>query len=281
MNGLLFVLIILAIVQGIAEFLPISSSGHLVIFEQIKFFKEQLSLAGEQVNLFINVALHVSTLLAVIIYLWKDLVFLVKGFFKSIFSGDTASAEVKTSINIIAASLPAGILGIIFHDYFEKIFSSNTLVFILLIINGFILIITKKIRLKSRNIEEIGLIRSIFIGFFQALAMLPGISRSGMTIAGGMFNGLKPIESARFSFLMAIPVIGGAGLIEGIKAARGAFPQELLMPILISMLISFIVALFSLKLLFSLVKQIRINIFGYYTILLGIIGLIGSFFMNI
>ena len=274
MNHLFLTLIFLGIVQGIAEFLPVSSSGHLVIFENIECFKSVFSSGGNGMMLFVNVALHVATLIAVIIYLRKDLAFLITGFFTSVARRDYSSPAMKSVINILAASVPAGIIGILLNDIFEKLFSSLLPVFIFLIINGFILITTKKIPLKNRKIEEMGIIRSVVIGFFQALAIMPGISRSGMTIAGGLFNGLEPNDSARFSFLMAIPVIAGAGLIEGIKAAGGGFPSELYLPMLSAMVITIGVALVSMKILFAMVKQVRIDVFGYYTILVGIAGTI-------
>ena len=269
MNLIMLILIILGIVQGIAEFLPISSSGHLVLLEQFSYFKNELQKLGD-VNLFLNVSLHIATLIAVIIYLWSDIVKLIKGFFKGLASKDFQKPEIKIVIYIISASIPAGLIGIILHSYIEKIFSSVIIVSVFLIINGLVLISTKKIPLKSRNIEELGIIRSIIIGFFQAIAIIPGISRSGMTIAGGMFTGLKPLESAKFSFLIAIPVIAGAGLIEGIKAFKGNFPNEMLLPLGIAMLITMVVALVSLRILFALVKKIKIDIFGYYTIIVGI-----------
>ncbi len=267
-------LIILGAVQGITEFLPISSSGHLVILENIHYFKKSLHASGQDINLLINVFLHLATLLAVILFLKNDIYILIKGLFIGLKEKDYSKREIKIVINILAASIPAGLMGILLHSLLKKVFSSATIAFIFLIFNGIVLIATKKIPIKDRNIEEIGIGRSIFIGFCQAIAIMPGISRSGMTIAGGMFAGLKPLEAAKFSFLMAIPVITGAGFLEGVKVAQGSFPKNLLIPFIVSMIITVLVALISLKILFHLVKKIKIDIFGYYTIALGIIGLI-------
>ena len=274
MEALYPILILLGAVQGVTEFLPVSSSGHLVILQQIQFIKTKIDGLGDDINILFVVALHVASLIAVIIYLRKDIITIVIGFFKGIFTRDFSRPEVKAGFYIIVASIPAAIIGLLFNDFLEEIFSSAFSAFILLIINGIILILTKKISIKNRKLEEIGLVRSLTIGIFQAIAILPGISRSGMTIAGGMLNGLEPVESARFSFLMSIPVILGAGLLKGIDAAQGAIPTELLMPITISMIVTVIVALLSLKLLFALVKRIKIDIFGYYTFALGICGIV-------
>lgn len=273
MPNILIILVLLGLIQGIAEFLPVSSSGHLVIFENFNFFKNALTSISENSELFINVTLHIATLLAVIIFLWKDIVRIAKGSYKSIIDREFNNMELITLRNIIFASLPAGIIGILFHDFFETVFASSTIAFTMLIINGIILLSTKIIPLKSRKIEEIGVI-SFLIGIFQAIAIIPGISRSGMTITGGMLSGLNPEESAKFSFLMAIPVIAGAGILETFKAAGRGIPTELITPLLIAMAVTLIVALISLKILFYLVKKVRIDIFGYYTILIGILGLL-------
>jgi len=136
------------------------------------------------------------------------------------------------------------------------------------------LISTKRIPINDRNIEEIGLIKSIGIGFFQAFAILPGISRAGTTIAGGMFLGLKPVEAAKFSMLMALPAIAGAGLLEATKLSEHNIKNDIYIQIGIAMLLTIVVAIFSLKLLFVLVKKIKLDIFGYYTIFFGSAGLI-------
>ena len=269
-------MLILGVIQGIAEFLPISSSGHLVLFESITFLHEAITSAARGSKLFINVSLHVATLIAIVIYLRRDIAAITIGLFTGIIEKDFKRIEIKNSRNIIIASIPAGLIGLLFHDFFERIFSSANLVFYMLIINGFVLLSTKIIPLKDRKLNEIGVIRSILIGFFQAFAIIPGISRSGMTITGGMLSGLSPEESARFSFLMAIPVIAGAGLFEFIKAGSKVFSLDMILPLSIVMLLTALVALLSLKALFFMVKKVRIDIFGYYTILLGMSGIIVS-----
>ncbi|MDR3237235.1 MAG: undecaprenyl-diphosphate phosphatase [Spirochaetia bacterium] len=271
MQSLFLPIIILAIVQAITEFLPVSSSGHLVIIQNFGFFDDIFSAETE---LFIDILLHVATLIAVIIYLRKDIASIIKGFFKSALQRDFSSPEVIIARNILAASVPAGIAGVLLNDFLKQFYVSLLPVFVFLIINGIILISTKKIPIKNRKIEEMSIIRSLMIGFLQAVAILPGISRSGMTITGGLLGGLAPNDSAKFSFLMAIPVIAGAGLLEALKAADGAIPAEVFPPLLAAMVIAVAVALVSLKVLFAVVRQVRINVFGYYTIFVGLAGII-------
>lgn len=278
MNNPFLALIILGIIQGIAEFLPISSSGHLVLFEKIPMIQRVINTIIEGGELFVNVSLHFATLIAVVIYLWKEIVSIIKGSISGITEKNFKKSEINSLRNIIVASIPAGIIGLLFHDFFESAFSSALLVFCMLMINGFILlstrIYTNLVTTKGRNIEEIGVLQSFFIGFFQAFAIIPGISRSGMTITGGMISGLLPEESAKFSFLMAIPVIAGAGILEFWKILDTGIPQDLLLPMIIGMLVTVVVALFSLRVLFFFVKRMRIDIFGYYTILIGVSGII-------
>ncbi len=272
--NLLIVLMTLGIVQGVAEFLPVSSSGHLALLENIPFFREALKGMGENLVLFVNVILHVATLIAVVIFLRKDLAALIVEFFGSLGKRDFRSPAMKKTGYILAACLPAGIIGVLFNDAIERLFGSPVTVCVLLIINGIILISTKKIPLNSRKLEEIGLGRSLLVGLFQAAAILPGISRSGMTITGGFLSGLEPEEAAKFSFLMALPVIGGAGLLETVKVVKRGLPLEHIALIALVMALTIVVALFSLRLLIVMVKKIRLDVFGYYTSALGAAGLV-------
>lgn len=274
MNGVIFILIALGVIQGVTEFIPISSSGHLALLEQVDFFKRGIAIIGADLELFINVSLHVATLLAVLIYLWKDIVAILRGSFSGLREKNLRRVEFRMIINIAAASVPAGIVGIVFHDFFRGLFSSATLVFFMLILNGIILLTTKIITIKDRKLEEIGVLQSLFIGCFQAFAIIPGISRSGSTITAGMLVGLVPEESAKFSFLMAIPVIAGAGFLESAQLYESGFIAESFFPVIIAMMVTVIISLVSLRVLFSMVRRIRIDIFGYYTILLGIVGIL-------
>ncbi len=279
MNSRYFALTLLGVVQGIAEFLPISSSGHLVIIENLPLVHDSLKVISAETGLFIAVMLHLATLLAVCAFMWKDIWYIVKGTALALWTRNLSRHELRATLYIICATIPAGIIGYAFKDFFEGMFASPLATCFLLILNGTILISTKIIRPGVRKLEETGSYRSIGVGFFQAFAILPGISRSGMTITGGMLAGLRPEEAARFSFLMAIPVIAGSGLLELLKAGRAPLAGELIAPLCIALAVCFVVALASLKLLFYLVKKVRIDIFGYYTIAAGIAG--AAYFLSI
>lgn len=268
------VLFVLACVQALAEFLPISSSGHLVLVEHLPWIEENVRSIGENLSLFINVMLHVATLFAVIIYLRRDIAYLAKGAWESIANRERNSPDIRTIGYIFVASLPAGILGVLFHHQIESFFSSPKFVAEMLVVNGLILLSTKYIKIGHRFIGEAGIWRALIIGLCQALAIVPGISRSGLTIAGGFFAGLDPVEAAKFSFLMAVPVIAGAGLLEGVKAVKVGLPDGFIVPLVLSMLLATLLALAALHLLMYFVRKIRIDVFGYYTIAVGIAGMV-------
>jgi undecaprenyl-diphosphatase len=274
MKNIYITLISLGIIQGVAEFLPISSSGHLVLFEQMPFFKASLHSIGTNLELFINVSLHVATLIAVIIYYRKDIGELIAGTLRSYSKGSFTSDKPMTVYYILLASIPAGVIGIALNDQIEILFSSFLAVSIMLIVNGFVLFSTKFIKPGNRQLESTGILNSLIIGLFQAFAIIPGISRSGSTISGGMLRGLDPVASARFSFLMSIPVIAGAGLLEGLKALERGLDSSFYIPLGISMMICVIVAYLCLGLLIYIVKKLKMYVFGYYTIAIGLIGIL-------
>ena len=277
MISIFFALIILGVFQGVTEFLQISSSGHLTLLEQSDIIKNLMGDSGDEINLLINVSLHVATLIAVVIYMRREIFTIIKGFFTGLIKRDFSNPDFLSGIYILIASVPAGIIGFCLNKYIETVFSSVTIVFIFLIINGFVLIAANKIPSKGRKFNELGIFRSIMIGFCQAIAILPGISRSGLTLTGGLLCGLEGVEAARFSFLMAIPVIAGAGLLEGLKVVGGDYPSYIFLPVLAGMFAAIIVALVSIKILFWIVKNVKLNIFGYYSITLGVSGLIIKF----
>lgn len=263
----------MGVVQGITEFLPISSSGHLVLIGQTQLYKTGVAVHSDGIMLLLSVFLHLATLCAVLVFLRHDLILLVKGVIKALLSWNFKTEEVRVTLYTIVASIPAGVIGIVFHGFFEKLFSSSTPVFYMLILNGFILLSTKIIPVNDRKVNQMGIFKSVCAGLFQAFAIFPGISRSGLTITGGLLLGLRPEEAARFSFLMAIPVIAGAAVLEVSKVGWTALPGDILLPTAAACLLCFAVALVSIRILYTLVRRMRIDMFGYYTMALGCAGI--------
>jgi undecaprenyl-diphosphatase len=250
--------ILQGVIQGLTEFLPVSSSGHLTVFQH---FTGNTSF---EANLFTDIALHLGTLIAVIYYFRKDLLpFLtIKGW--------QDKANRKLAFLIIAASIPTVAIGLGFEKQFEKLFSSPSLVALAFIITGIILLASEK--LKSKNSEnelaslaELSYKKAALIGIVQGLAVTPGISRSGSTIAAGLFCNLKGEDSARFSFLLMIPAVGGVSLLHTIKAFKQGIPPGIdSMGLLIGVIVSAIVGLLSLKFLVYIIKKQKLSYFSYY-----------------
>lgn len=191
--------IVLGTVQGLTEFLPVSSSGHLSLLQRVLGY----DLGGGSMT-FVNIMLHFGTLIAVVIAFWKDILALFKKPF-------------KTLGLLVLATIPAGVVGLFFNDKIDAIFSGDSGLFYLAICfatTALILLITELVAKNRKKTSPLGLKSSLCMGFVQALALFPGISRSGSTIAAGTLSGAKTEDVARFSFLMSIPVILGSAAIS-------------------------------------------------------------------
>lgn len=251
-------MIILAIVQGLTEWLPISSSGHLVLVSR---------LLGYENSIMFDVALHFGTLMAVFVYYGRD----ISDILEAILKGRWKSKEGRMAFLLIVSAVPAAIIGYTFKAVFEKAFESLVVVAMGFAITGVVLFIGSM----SHGKEKIYRFRDAFlIGCAQALAIFPGISRSGSTISSGLLLGLDEKESLKFSFLMAIPVIFGANIVE---IGNNKLPASMLIPTLVS----FIVGLATIWLLLKIVVSSRKNLrwFGIYALLLALgIGVYLMFF---
>jgi len=242
--------IILAIVQGISEWLPISSTGHLIIFEKLLNYKTGLTF---------DVALHFGTLMAVFVYFGKDIVDIVEAVLKFNFKGENG----RTALFLIVGSIPAGFFGFFFKDYFESAFGNLVLLAFGFAITGLSLLIASLDLNKKK--ENLTYLDSFLIGISQAIAIFPGISRSGATISSGLLLGLSPKAAARFSFLLSIPAIFGASLVT---IGNQRLPIELLW----ATLVAFIVGLSTIHLMFKIVLSSKKNLrwFALYAFLLSL-----------
>lgn len=244
--------IILGIVQGVTEFLPISSSGHLVIFQHFMKINEGLTL---------DVFLHFGTLLAVIVVYWDDIIGMI-----------TLKREYrKLTYYIILGSIPAGVIGILFEDIFEQLFSTLTVVGVALLVTGTFLWLSDRIGNEERNLKDMELSDSVVVGFAQAFAIIPGISRSGSTIVAGLFKGLDRRLAAKFSFLLSVPVIGGATLLKTKDIVTAGFSGITLLELVVGTLSAAVAGYFSIKLLLKLINQEKLSIFAYYCWILGLV----------
>lgn len=246
-------IVILGILQGITEFLPVSSSGHLVIV--------QYMLGIESPGNALEILFHIGTLFSVIFVFYKDIKLIVMSLNKK-------PSQVLV-MHIITATVPAVIIGLTFKDYINSVFSSIVPVGYALLFTGAVLILS--INFKNKN-KSLSYLYSILIGLSQAMAIIPGISRSGTTISISMLLGIPPKEAARFSFLLSIPVIVGAGLLGFIELqSNDSFTIEV---IIVAILTSFAVGTLSLKMLLKILEIGRFHFFGIYCLVAGIIAIL-------
>lgn len=266
--------IILGIIEGITEWLPISSTGHLIIADE--FIK--LGMTDEFMEMF-NVVIQLGAILAVVVIFWnkmwpftadksKGYNYITKG------NGLIKKDVMDMWFKVIAAMLPAAIVGIPFDNYFEKHFHNWQVVSAALIAYGVLFIVIEKIN-KSRkpkvnSIPELSYKTALLIGCFQALSLIPGTSRSGSTILGAMILGVSRVAGAEFSFFLAVPVMFGASLIKLLKFGFTFTGKELAV-LAVGTLTSFIVSVIAIKFLISYVRRHDFSLFGYYRIALGVI----------
>ncbi|MDD4803049.1 MAG: undecaprenyl-diphosphate phosphatase [Syntrophomonas sp.] len=242
----------LGIVQGLTEFLPVSSSGHLVILQHL--------FGIEEGALTFDVLLHIGTLMAVFAAFWKDIFAIIKKPFS------------RLTYLIIVGCIPAGLMGFFLQPLFEQAFQSLLVVGIGLLITGFVLKGSELVAEKSLNMKEIretSYLDVLFIGLLQGLAIVPGISRSGSTIAGGLLAGLDRTFAARYSFLVSIPVILGAGLVQLKDFSAAELTGVELLPYVIGPVTAALFGFLAIKVVMRLVKEGRLSIFSYYCWLLG------------
>lgn len=266
--------IILGIIEGITEWLPISSTGHLIIADE--FIK--LGMTDEFMEMF-NVVIQLGAILAVVVIFWnkmwpftadktKGYNYITKG------NGLIKKDVMDMWFKVIAAMLPAAIVGIPLDNYFEAHFHNWQVVSAALIAYGVLFIVIEKIN-KSRkpkvnSIPELSYKTALLIGCFQALSLIPGTSRSGSTILGAMILGVSRVAGAEFSFFLAVPVMFGASLIKLLKFGFTFTGMELAV-LAVGTLTSFIVSVIAIKFLISYVRRHDFSLFGYYRIALGVI----------
>jgi len=241
--------LILAIIQGITEWLPISSSGHLVVVQ------EYFALAPLVI---FDVMLHVGTLLVVLIAFWKD----VAGILKAVAKLDFTAEEGKLAVFIVVGNIPTALIGFIFRDIFRSFFNNLLAVGIALLVTGCILYISKH----GKNSKKMSYLDAFLIGIAQGVAIIPGVSRSGVTIATGLLIKLKKETAFKFSFLLSIPAVIGAAVTE----SSDMFLAEIDgLTMVLGVMVSMIVGYVALKLLQRLLLKERFHMFAFYCWLLG------------
>lgn len=251
--------IILGFIEGATEFIPVSSTGHLIIAR--KFLGLQLE------GLAFDAVLQLSASFAVIVYFRKDIYNLILSFFKWITRQKIEKAEKILFLAIIFGTIPAIVIGLLLETKMETIFRNTDLVAGALIIGSVLFWIAEKF---AKNDKELTLKKGIVIGFFQSLALVPGISRSGATISGGLLLGLTREMAVRFSFLLSLPILLGAGSLKVWEVRSELFTNEFGLVLFIGSVISFVTALFAINFLIKYLKNHNLNVFIWYRIALSL-----------
>lgn len=256
----------LGIIQGLTEYLPVSSSGHLAIGSYL------FGVDGEE-NLTFIVAVHVATVLSTFVILWSEIEWILKGIFKF-----EMNDETRYFLNIVVSMIPIGIVGVFFKDTVEEIFGSGLLIVgCMLLVTATLLIFTYYY--KPRQKEKISMRDALIIGLAQAAAVMPGLSRSGSTIATGLLLGNKKESLAKFSFLMVIPPILGEALLDVLKMVKGeeAFGGIDTMALAVGFVAAFISGCLACKWMINIVKRGKLVYFGVYCAIAGAVTLACSF----
>lgn len=250
--------IFLGIVQGLTEFLPVSSSGHLLLGQYF------LGVDQNTFGLSFDVALHLGTLLAVISFFWRDLLKMGQAVFHSLPRPDFADPDQRIAYLILAATFPAALLGYFFEGFFETAVRSPWVVVFTLTAVGVLFIVGEAVGRRDRPASKLTLPEAVGIGFAQAAALIPGVSRSGATITLGLFLGLKREEAARFSFLMSVPIIAGAGGLKlGQVISAGMTSHEVLL-FAAGFISSAVVGYITIKFLLHYLANHSLRAFAYY-----------------
>lgn len=246
---------LLGIVQGLTELFPVSSSAHLVILQS--FFPD-----FKQPGVAFDVVVHLGTLLAVVVYFYREILNIAKSILPQNIKNSDFYISRKLLLLIIIGTIPAAFFGLIFQEKIHVIFESATAAALFLIVTGFLLFFSDKVKNTAREEKDMNIADSLLIGLAQSVALLPGISRSGATITMGIFRGINRSAAARFSFLLSLPAICGAILLEApylmqITSADAA-------AYLVGFICAALAGLASLKLFFLIIRQARLKYFAYY-----------------
>ncbi len=253
-----FEALVLGLVQGLTEYLPVSSSGHLAIGSHL------FGVDGAD-NLAFTIAVHVATVLSTLVVLWREIDWIFRGLFKC-----ELNAETRYALNIAVSMIPIGIIGVFFKDTVEAVFGSGLLIVGCMLVLTAVLL-TFSYYAKPRQKEHIGLRDAFIIGLSQACAVLPGLSRSGTTIATGLLLGNKKANMAQFSFLMVIPPILGEALLDTVKMAKGeeVFGGIDALPLVVGFVAAFVSGCAACKWMINIVKKGKLIYFAIYCAIAG------------
>ncbi|MEE8136935.1 MAG: undecaprenyl-diphosphate phosphatase [Thermodesulfobacteriota bacterium] len=253
--------IILGAIQGITEFFPVSSTAHLVLLPWFFSWTDQ--------GLPFNVALHMGSLIAIIYYFWRDWILIIKEFLQSVLKGSfEGRPNGKTGLYLVIATVPGALAGLLFEEYAAGLLRHPLSIAFSLSFFGVILYFSDRVSKKNKTVGEMNIVDCIIIGFSQALAIIPGVSRAGITITGAMFRNLNREEAAKFSFLLGAPLIAGAGVFEARHLEYSAVMSG---PFIAGVLASAVFAFLAIKYLLRFVRKSSYTVFVIYRLGLAVL----------
>ena len=252
--------VLLGVVQGLTEFLPVSSSGHLLLGQYF------LGLDQDRFGLPFDVALHLGTLVAVVSFFWRDLLRMAGAFARSLSPGgrNLADPDQRLAYLILASTVPAVLIGFLLEGFFETAVRSPWVVAFNLVLIGILFIVGEAVGAKTRRADKLRFVEAVGIGLAQAAALVPGVSRSGATITLGLFLGLRREEAARFSFLMSVPIIAGAGTLQLTEVASQGMDRSQALMFAAGFVSSAVVGYLAIKFFLRYVVHHSLRAFAYY-----------------
>jgi undecaprenyl-diphosphatase len=254
--------LVLGALQGFSEVLPVSSSAHLILVPWLLKWPES--------GLTFDVALHLGTFIALAAYFRSDIIELVVGAWDAIAVRSLDTPARRLPFMILAATLPAAVVGKLFEQKVEEQFRSNPLLIAsFLVVFGVILGVSDRMSRKSRGLYEVRPAGALLIGLFQCLALIPGVSRSGITITAGLMLGFTRESAARFSFLMSLPIVAGAALLKSLHLFKHGIPPGEALPMLVGIAVSAVTGYVSVAFLLQFVQKRSLSLFVWYRVIAG------------
>jgi len=273
----IFQAFILGLIQGLTEFIPVSSSGHLVLVPWV--------LKWPAPGLAFDTMVHWGTLIAILAYFWRDWLRIIGGFLRSLTTsgpwstrpgGRLVNVDSQLAWWLIIGTIPAAIIGYLFQGFFESLFNNPTAVSIFLLATALILALSERLGRRVHTMDQVQLSDAVLIGLAQAAAIAPGISRSGATIAAGLGRGLNREASAHFSFLLATPAIFGAGLLQLVDLLRTGNLGQQIPTLLTGFLVAVVSGYLCIKFLLAYLRQGKLYVFAGYCAVVGMAALLAS-----
>ncbi len=265
--------VLMGIVQGLSEFLPISSSGHLVFTSNFyKLIKGAEALIHSNQEVFLDIMLHLGTLIAVLIFFRKEILSIIISTYVAIKNKKFETIESRMGAYIILGTIITVVIAYPLNNFAAFLVFKPSYVAVLLILTGFLLIFSENFAKKIQEKKEINLKRALLIGLAQGLAALPGLSRSGLTIATGLLSGMSREQAAKYSFLLSIPIILGASMVYPfVEFEMKEIAYYNLTAIIIGTIVSAIVGYLCIKYFIKFVSKFSLSVFGYYCIIMGVV----------